>query len=55
MEEVTEGLAEGFKLDIEKFSLFLNASLASMKERQSRQEDVCERKTKQVKEERTLM
>jgi len=55
MEKVTDDQAHVFRVDIEKFTLFLNACLASMKERQSTQEDVCARKTKQIKEERNLI
>lgn len=43
-----------FKLSIEKFSIFVTACLLSMKERASKQEGVCERKMKMLKDEKIL-
>jgi hypothetical protein len=41
-------------MDIEKFSIFVTACLASMRERASKQEGVLERKLKMTKDEQTL-
>lgn len=55
MECITDEQKHSFLLDIEKFTLFANACLANMKERFSQQEDLCERKAKQIKDDKIMI
>lgn len=55
MDKITDEQKHQYLMDIEKFTMFTTACLASMKERYSKQEDVCERKAKQVKDDKVLV
>jgi hypothetical protein len=54
MQTLNQKSVHEFRQETEKFSIFITACLASMKARASKQEDVCDRKQRLLRDELLL-